>query len=265
MIAEIFVDELRRARQAAGISQEQLAEMIQYSPSQVAMVETGKRSPSRDFAARCDKALGTGGLLVRLQERLLKLESTPQWFRPWLEIEPQATSLRTYGPLLVPGLLQTERYASALLRDEARVATRMERQRILDGLESFVVVIDEAAVTRPVGGPEVMAEQLDRLLTDERAVVHVVPAGTGYYTGLDGAFTLAVLDGSEVAVLDNRLRGQVVELPEDLSVIRTAWEAVRSEALPRGQSRRLLEEVCERWKASAGASPAGRTEAAGTA
>lgn len=244
----IFIDELRRARVAAGLSQEQLADEINYSQSLVSKVESGERTPSRDFAARVDEALKTDGLLGRLLDHELRQETTPTWFRPWLEIERQATSLRTYGPLLIPGLLQTEDYARALLQDEIRVATRMERQTVLDDLDDFVVVVDQYALTRPIGGAAIMAEQITRLIDDRRATVHVVPTSVGYYTGLDGAFTIAVIDGSEVAVLDNRLRGQVIELPEDLAVIRRAWEAVRSDGLPRGQSADLLKEARDRWK-----------------
>lgn len=245
---DIFTAELRRARQSAGLTQEQLAEKIGYSQAMIASVETERRTPSKDFARKCDEVLQTDGLLSRLLAYELRQASTPRWFEPWLHYERQATSLRSYGPLLVPGLLQTEDYARALLRDEARVTTRMERQGVLGNLEQFVVVIDEYVLTRPIGSPAVMSAQITRLVQDERAVVHVVPASAGYYTGLDGAFTIAVVDGCEAAVLDNRLHGQVVELPDDLAVIRRAWEAVRSEALPRLQSKEILEEVLEQWK-----------------
>ena len=63
----LFSEELRRARSAAGLTQDQLAERVGYSPSLVAHVETGSRAPSLDFARRGDEALGTGGLLARLQ------------------------------------------------------------------------------------------------------------------------------------------------------------------------------------------------------
>jgi len=243
-----FIEELRIAREGAGLTQEQLAEATQYSQGQISKIENGERVPNLKFAKAADDALKTGGLLHRTLRRELRQETTPAWFVPWLERERQATSLRTYQPLLIPGLLQIEEYAMALLQDETRVATRLDRQETLDQLDTFVVVIDEAALTRPIGGADVMVTQLQRLLEDTRASVHVVPAATGYYTGLDGAFTIAVIDGTEVAVLDNRLRGQFIELPEDMAVIRRAWEAVRSEALPRGQSRDLIEEACDRWK-----------------
>ena len=105
----LFSEELRRARAAAGLTQDQLAERVGYSPSLVAHVETGSRAPSLDFARRGDEALGTGGLLARLQP-FVRSEAYPAWFRDWVEIEREAVSLRWFEPLLIPGLLQTEEY-----------------------------------------------------------------------------------------------------------------------------------------------------------
>ncbi len=65
----VFAKELKRARARAGLSQEQLAGKIAYSPSLVAMVEGGRRVPSRDFSRRCDEALGTGGALARFHSQ----------------------------------------------------------------------------------------------------------------------------------------------------------------------------------------------------
>jgi transcriptional regulator with XRE-family HTH domain len=110
----LFSEELRRARSAAGLTQDQLAERVGYSPSLVAHVETGSRAPSLDFARRGDEALGTGGLLARLQP-FVRSEAYPAWFRDWVEIEREAVSLRWFEPLLIPGLLQTEEYARAVL------------------------------------------------------------------------------------------------------------------------------------------------------
>ena len=110
----MFSEELRRARAAASLTRDQLAEKIAYSPSLVEQVETGTRAPSVNFARRADDALRTGGLLSRLQP-LVRGEAYPAWLRGWVEIERQATSLRWFEPLLIPALLQTEEYARAAL------------------------------------------------------------------------------------------------------------------------------------------------------
>jgi transcriptional regulator with XRE-family HTH domain len=158
----LFSEELRRPRSAAGLTQDQLAERVGYSPSLVAHVETGSRAPSLDFARRGDEALGTGGILARLQP-FVRSEAYPAWFRDWVEIEREAVSLRWFEPLLIPGLLQTEEYARAVLaaahpaspEDEVErlVSARMDRQAILDQAEPPLlwVILDEG-VADPAGG-----------------------------------------------------------------------------------------------------------------
>src|SRR5882724_9727202 len=111
----VFADEMRRARASRGLSQDQLADKIAYSSSMVAMVESRGRIPSLDFARRCDEAMHTGGSLGRLHP-LVAGEAYPSWFRPFVELEKTATSLRTWESVVVPGLLQTEDYARAILR-----------------------------------------------------------------------------------------------------------------------------------------------------
>jgi transcriptional regulator with XRE-family HTH domain len=248
----IFAEALRRARQRAdGISQEDLAERIHFSQAWISKVEKGEQ-PSRDFAGAVDNELGSD--LGWLLDRLLRQAATLERFRPWLDIERKATALRTYQTSLIPGLLQTEGYAYAVFGDRDKVAARMERQAILNDVD-MVAVLDAQVLARPVGGAAVMAEQLDRLLEDNRVTVHVVPATCGYYDGLGGAFTMATLDGIDVALLDNGLGGYIVELPDDITRMRRLWESVRSEALPKGQSRAILIEARDRWTAGGESQP----------
>ncbi len=171
----LFAAELRHARTAGELTQEALAEKIACSPSLVGMIETGRRIPTLDLAQRCDEALGTSGVLTRMH-KLVATEAYPSWFRPWVELEKAATSLRSWQPMIVDGLLQTAEYARAVLRAarphdrdemiEQLVAARMDRQAILerDDLPRLWVVPDESVLTRPVGDPDVMTAQLDRLI-----------------------------------------------------------------------------------------------------
>ncbi len=85
-----YGSEPRRARRSACLTQEQLAERIQYSASMVAMVESARRAPSLDFSRRCDNVLETGGLLARIVEFLITKDVTPEWFRPWVLVTDQA-------------------------------------------------------------------------------------------------------------------------------------------------------------------------------
>jgi Domain of unknown function (DUF5753) len=156
-------------------------------------VETGSRAPSLDFAARADEVLGTGGLLARPQP-FVRAEAYPAWFRDWVEIERDATSLRWFEPLLVPGLLQTEEYARAVLAAahpaaaegevDRLVGARMDRQAILarDDPPLMWVIIDEGVLTRPVGGARVMRDQIGRLIAATRQpkiMLQVLPVSAG--------------------------------------------------------------------------------------
>ncbi len=146
----------------------------------------------------------------------MRSEAYPAWFRDWVEIEREAVSLRWFEPLLIPGLLQTEEYARAVLaaahpaspQDEVErlVSARMDRQAILDqaGPPLLWVILDEGVLTRPVGGPAVMRDQIERLIKaarQPRIVLQVVPLGAGAHAGLAGRFAIASFDGpADVAV-----------------------------------------------------------------
>lgn len=254
-VSSFFATELRRARQAAGLSQEQLGTATNYSGSYVAQMETERKPPKPDFVKRADDVLATGGLLARILEELLLKEVTPEWLKPWFIIEQSATALRAYNPLVVYGLLQTEDYARELLtsddpdRTDSRVAARMERQQLLarDKPPSVVVLLDEAVLRRRVGSAEVMHEQLQHLTT-VRASVQIVPQDAQTYLGLAGSFEIASYDGREVAYLDAPDHGFVIDSAEILSRLKERWEILRAEALPLRQSRRLILEVAETWK-----------------
>lgn len=143
-----------------------------------------------------------------------------------------------------------------MLTDEEvgeRVLARMARQAVLtrDQPPQLVAVLDEAALRRQVGDRATMREQLAHLLAvgaQPHVQVRIVPAETPWHVGLNGPFILARLtDGTEVAHLDNQLRGQTVDGPNDLASLGRRWETVAGEALPRRQSARLIEEVATSW------------------
>ncbi|MEV7983942.1 DUF5753 domain-containing protein [Micromonospora sp. NPDC085948] len=184
------------------------------------------------------------------------------WFRPWAELEQDAVSIRSYQPLLVPGLLQTEGYARAVLGTggllapsevDLIVAGRLERQSVLgrDAPLQLVTVIDEVVLRRLVGERAVMSGQLAHLAAVaewEHVQVRVIPAESPWHTGLAGPFVLGRLpDGTELAYLDNQLRGQVVTDPVDVASLGRRWESVTGEALPQRLSIELIREVATTW------------------
>ncbi|MET8143847.1 helix-turn-helix transcriptional regulator [Sphaerisporangium sp. NPDC005288] len=257
----LFGYELRRHRTAAGWTMEQLAQKICFSVALVGMVENARRSPSRDFAERCDKALQLDGALLRLWP-FINRASTPSWFRPWLEVEREAATLRTWEPLVVPGLLQTEEYARAILLGEPRVtpedveeqvAARMERQRIFERPEPPMLwaVLDEAVLHRPIGSAQVMTAQLHRLLEAGAlpcVTIQVVPLSAYSTTGLEGGFIIAQTRGlPDTVYLESAGHGQVVERAAEVEELTVRYEVIRAEALPQRASLELIRETIQRW------------------
>jgi Domain of unknown function (DUF5753) len=221
------------------------------------MIESCRRAPSPDFARRCDEAFDTAGTFARLQQHA-RTTPLPSWFRPYAEIEATATRLCLFEHAVVPGLLQTEDYARAILSVEPnttdddldeRVAARMDRQTILDrvGPPLLRVVIDETVLHRQIGGAKVMHEQLLHLADmSERPniTVGVLPASTAAHCGLLGAFAIAdVDDTARVCYLDTACAGYVDESRSAIGKLTLIFDTLRSEALPRGATRDLILKV----------------------
>ncbi|WP_434089785.1 helix-turn-helix domain-containing protein [Micromonospora echinofusca] len=259
--SEYLLRELRRRRAAAGLTQAQLGELVFCSDSQVSAIETGTKPPTPPYLTAVDRALDTGGYFTTLWNELVKGDGAPVWLRELIQIERDATALRWYEHAFVPGLLQTEAYARATFRAartpvaelDQRVAARMERQAVLTREPSplLFVVLDEMVVRRACGGPDVMAEQLEHLLTcaeQPHIQVQIVPLSAGIYSGLAGAFILADLpDGSRAGYVDNQLAAQIVGQPDLVASLGVSWDAVRGEALPLGLSLDVLREAAKAW------------------
>jgi transcriptional regulator with XRE-family HTH domain len=261
-----FGAELRRARAAAGLSQEQLGQRVGYSAAQVGKVETGDRAPSLDFAEGCDRTLpDMGGLFVRIYELARRWDGGyPSWFVEWLDAERRATSLRTWEPLLIPGLLQIADYARALFEawrsadsdDELDqlVSGRIGRQSIFERPQppKLWAIVDEGVLHRCVGSGKIMHDQLTHLAHmsgRSKITIQVVPREVGAHVGLLGAFALASADGAPGTVyMESPDQGQTTETPSVVAKVGEIFDTLRAEALPRGASRDLIRRVAEeRW------------------
>jgi transcriptional regulator with XRE-family HTH domain len=264
----VFGAMLRSYRLKSGLSLEQLGARVYLSADMIGKIENGQRVPTEQLADACDAVpeLNTAGALGELRSLLkdyLKQRAYPGWFVRWPDKEAEATVLRSFELVVIPGLLQTREYATALLADrigsspgdaEEIVAGRLERQAILarDNPPELWVVIDEAALRRPVGGPEVMGEQLNHLLEAARrpnVVLQVIPAAVTVHAGLAGnGFVVAdFAEGSRAAYQDTAVRGQVIEDSDDIAVLLATWDRLRAEALPRTATLDLIEEVARTW------------------
>ncbi|MFY1650691.1 helix-turn-helix domain-containing protein [Solwaraspora sp. WMMB762] len=252
---------LKFARNQAGMTQEQLAARLNVSSSLIAKFETSRLIPKPDTARRLDALFDSGDMFRELAAEARANFGQPIWVRPWLEHERNATMIRSFQPLVVPGLLQTEEYARAILSDggtrvsdiESAVAGRLARSDVLHRTDTpcrLFAVLDETVLRRPIGGPAVMREQLQTIVkacSQPNVEVAVVPSSTGSYPGLNGPVAIGTVDGRTVAILDGPLGGQVIEDPDDVALLEELWEAVRGYALPRGSSLDLIMEVAESW------------------
>jgi transcriptional regulator with XRE-family HTH domain len=260
----VFGQALRHLRTSAQLSQEQLGRAAFISGDMIAKVERGDRSPSAKLVEACEAVpeLGSNGMLTVLWEQLRDnfTRPFPGWFAPWPDLESQAVRLKAFELSVMPGLLQTEGYARALLTgrigfngdvDEA-VNGRLARQTILEREDppELFAVIDEAVLHRPVGGPGVMAGQLHQMIElSSRIILRVIPASTGVHDGLPGAFTVAEFPGGAAAAyLESGLRGMVIQDTADVTELTATWDRLAAETLPRSASLKLIEEVAQKWK-----------------
>lgn len=242
---------VRTYREAAGLTQKELAARLNYTNAWLSSVETAPLRPRADQVTAIEQALALPpGALMTVHEQL-DAESLPVWFRPWLEEEKSASVFRTFQLVLVPGLLQTEDYARALLADdEVAVQARMERQAILRGNTPPMlhVVLDEAVLYRVRGGPKVMHDQLEHLAasTGPRLTLQVVRSEANPRSA--GAFTIATVDGADVGYVETAIRGIVTSSREDIADLSAAWEVIRSFALSQHESIELIRRVAEeKW------------------
>ncbi|MEU7753577.1 Scr1 family TA system antitoxin-like transcriptional regulator [Micromonospora sp. NPDC049171] len=243
----------------AGETAESLAEKVRVDPKTAARWLAAGRIPHSRTRVAVAQVLRRDA--ADLWPEPFRRRDLP-WFRQWAELEQDATGIRWYEPLLVPGLLQTEGYARAVLGTggllppsevDLIVAGRLERQAVLGRAAppQLVTVIDEVVLRRLVGDRAVMSGQLAHLAAVaewEHVQVRVIPAENPWHTGLAGPFVLGRLpDGTELAYLDNQLRGQVVTDPVDIANLGRRWESVAGEALPQRQSIELIREVATTW------------------
>lgn len=265
----VFGAMLAYYRTRAGMTPEQLGARVFVSGSQIRKVEAGTRTPTEDLTKACEGVdeLGCNGALTELYEILgekLKRRAYPGWFAAWPDKEAHARRLRSFELVVVPGLLQTEDYARAVLStrvgatedeiDES-VAARLARQKILDREHppELWAILDEGVLRRPVGGPEVMRGQLTHLVAmahRPHVVVQVVPLAAGPHEGMrGGAFMIAdfVDVAATIAYQDTALSGQIIEDASEADALAHTWDTLRLEALPRVASLSLIEETARQW------------------
>lgn len=257
----ILGDVLAQARKSAGMSQDQLATKTNYSRSQVSMTETGQQLPSPDFVSRCDEVLGTGDLLSGILERASRDDARAR-IADLAKAERHSTAIRTYSPVLVPGLLQTEgymrhqfgaaRFSGASDEEiDQRVQVRLRRQTVLQTLRSYLVILDEAVLHRIIGGPQIIHEQLTHLLVlarSPRINVQIMPFATVSYPAAGPMTILDLADGGQAVHLDGPISGTTTTRPGIVQDCTERFDMLRSQAASLPESVQMIQERLEDFK-----------------
>lgn len=264
--------ELRRMRERAGLTQEQVAERTGKDRSTLYRLETAQQRPQRGTLIQLLSLYGTSD--ERRDELLDLLREAGQrgWMRPlaadlpavysdFIAFEADAAVISDYESLFVPGLLQTADYVAAVIRGilphatqadvDVRVAARMERQALLtaDDPPRLWAIMDEAAVRRLVGGREVMRAQLRRLAEAAEmpnVTVQVIPFDAGAHPGMPGSFiTLEFRDPADpgLVYLDSMAGDLFLEDDAELRRYKVMLEHLRAAALRPGETVALLAEI----------------------
>ncbi|OSP43680.1 transcriptional regulator [Streptomyces sp. 13-12-16] len=260
-MAALFGTRVRRLRTAAGLTQAELGARTHVVGTRITQIERASGAkPTLELARALDAALGAEDLLVELWPYVYR-EAFPDWSRKFMEYAERAVDVREYAAHVVPGLLQTEAYARAVLKVgrtlaseeqlEERVNARMGRQKRLGTPDrpELWVVLDEAVIRRPVGGWPVMCEQLEWLLGTAKefhTTVQVLPFDQGEHEVMGGSLTVLTLsDGSEVAYAEGAHYGQLIEDPDEVRRFSLTYDRLRAAALPPLMSLDMIRSVRE--------------------
>ncbi|MFE2870237.1 helix-turn-helix domain-containing protein [Embleya sp. NPDC059259] len=259
--AALFGKRLARLRKAKGMTQQELAADLHVHFTRVSQIERALSTPPTLRQAQAlDEVLEADGLFVDLWDYVYR-ERFPDWSRAFMSLAELASVIREYTAHHVPGLLQTEAYARAILRTarslkseaqlEKRLAARLSRQDRLVGPDApwLEVVLDEAVLQRIVGGRDVMLEQLDHVATMARRPnisVQVLCFVDGEHEAMGGSLTVLTLpDGTEAAYTEGADYGRLVEEQDDVAEYFRAYDRVKGLALPPRMSLDMIETTME--------------------
>lgn len=258
----MFAQEMRAMRRQRGWTQETLAAKMIASTSTVANIESCYRAPTPAQAVTADQVFETPGTFQRLERQLRGIPFSAG-FRPFRPHEEQAHSIRMFQHTLVPGLFQTEDYAWTLTKKypettedmmKERVEARLKRQAILVRQDPppprIHALLDEQVLHRDVGGPAVMAQQIQRLAElarMPRISIQVIPKEEPH-AGLLGAFVIAeTAQPPAIVYRDGVLDGQVFESAEAAEEVNVVFHALQMDALTGSASLAKIEEAAQQW------------------
>jgi transcriptional regulator with XRE-family HTH domain len=268
-----LANELRRLREGAGLIIDQVAETLECSSSKISRIETASVNPTpRDVRDMLQLYGASGDQLEELRQLAREARQREGLYFEYRDIpnvtyadlEAVAESIEMYQDLIVPGFLQTADYARAVLRAirvdlrsvpeeiERRVNLRLERQVLLaerlaqQDPPQIWVVLDEAALRRPIGGREVARAQLERLsefAERSKITLQVLPFAAGAHAGLDGAFTIVGFPDPvhpDVVYIENSTRDLYLEASDAIRRYVQLFDHLRAAALDPSESLAFL-------------------------
>ena len=255
--------ELRRLRDHAGLSTTDAARKLGWQASRLSRIEHRQSGISGPDLRKLLEAYGVedSGYREYLASLASRVNQRGWWtkyagliiseYADLISLEEEARAIRTYEAELLPGLLQTPDYTRAVIRAarptettgeiERRVEIRMERQQILTRTDPppprFNVVLSEAALRRPVGGYDVMREQIESLMKPRdpaNVTIQVLPFNTGAHPAMVGPFTFMTFtdpDDLGVVNVENAAGALFLEEPSELRIYEEFWNTLQASAL----------------------------------
>ncbi|WP_267244948.1 helix-turn-helix domain-containing protein [Streptomyces sp. PR69] len=248
-----------RLREAAGLTQRELAERVRLHVETISSIEVGRRALKPDLARLMDRILDTKGVLETALDNLPEADLFPVWAEQFMDIEREAIAISWYENQVLPGLLQTESYARAVFRCkvpivteeeiDALVAARLERQEILrcQTPRTISFIVSEAVVRDRLGGDEVYTETLRHLrdCADLPGVsLQIMPLGRQAHAGLAGPFILLETHDHELlAYTETQRGGQLISDADEVSVLSQKYAMLRTQALNQEETKGLLSQL----------------------
>jgi len=267
--------QLRRLREASGLTTEEAAEAIRATHSKISRLERGRSGAKQRDVADLLSLYGVNGEAEREEMLMLARQATapgwwqqygdvlPRWLELYVGLEEAASIIRTYEVQFVHGLMQTEEYARAVIlianahapaaEVDRRVSMRMRRQRLLTrpGAPELWAVLDEAALRRPIAGPDVMRAQLEYLLqlTDlPNVTLQIVPFRVGPHAAAGGPFTILRFpepDLPDVVYLEQLNSALYLDQPSDVTDYVTIMDQLCVQAETGAASKDILRALVE--------------------
>ena len=262
-VPSFYGAELRYQRELAGLTLEQLADGSFRGVPFLSQIERGERRMPVDLARHVDKVLGTDGFFERRCEdaRKAKQSGHAEYFADVAEMEQHAETIEDWAPHLIPGLLQTRKYAEAVVHTtlpwlrpdtvEKQVQARLKRAEIWGREEppAFWAILHESLIRRPLLPPEDMAAQLEHIaqrIRSTQGVLQIVPETAHAHPLMMGMVRVMTFpDAPPVTYTEGLHSGQLIDYPALVKNYRRSYDLLRAAALPPEASLAMLDQTAE--------------------